>query len=182
MPTHEIKCTTGCVYLCRVVEAYEPWQAIGQAFSRYDVDQLATFLFRIYYTGTDTLKAYTREDTIEDLTGTFERLLLTIEALYFMARDKGIDVNVPPPEAGFRQEWIHEKVKPMLVVNYFCDCNEPHEARNNLWMLFEGTFGAEWSGLSKRERRKLTTQFENLTDLTTAAYAIARAHRLIAIK
>lgn len=173
MLTHLLKHTTGCLYHYRVVENYDAWKAIGHAFSKYDVARMSTDFYMMYETATDHLQTYLPECVIARLTRTYEQLFITIEALHFMARDKGIDVSEPPPEAGFYPAWAHERVTPADIIQYCCTQSEPHVTRNDLWMLFEGAFGCEWSTLSKQRRKRMMTLYERLTELATAAYMIA---------
>lgn len=172
MPTREINLHAGCIYHCRIVEGYDAWMAIGRAFKTYDVADMQGDAYHVFTKAMAHPRPTLPQATIARVTATYECMNVLIEALYFMAKDHGVAIKDPPPEANYPTNWAY-KTSPEAMVAYFCRLGQPHQAREDLFILYQEAAVSMWRYLSKAKRKRLIKLFENLTDLATAAYALA---------
>lgn len=172
MPTHEISLQSGFIYHCRIVENYDPRKAISRALTAYDVEVMQLDAYRMFAAAMKHLPSTVHAHSIARVTATYECMNIVIAALYFMAKDKGVPVKAPPPEANYHTTWPY-KSSPEHMLAYFCRLGQPHQAREDLYILYQEVAGSMWRYLSKAKRKRLTKLFEYRTDLATAAYTIA---------
>lgn len=176
MLNHEIDLKSGCVYLCRVVDGYDPWKAIGDAFSKYDILKLKVDFYNTFKAALLNLVGErVSKEWISKISFTYQYFNDIIEALYFVGVDKGV-VTIPKNAARpiFPRKWVAKYGTPQSMVSNLWNMFQPYEMRDYLWDIFQNSLIVTGPRVSKRKRKEMICLYENLTDLATAAFIIGQ--------
>lgn len=173
MQTSKVEPTIAYMPGFRISGPYDPWRMVADIFSHYQLNGLREEFWGMYKSAMMD-KGIHKKSERRSMTDFYEVLNDLTTASYFLAMQKGLNINVAKPLSPFFPVWKAFEYDPWNTLFTIFDDYQLDEIRGQLWRMYKAAIQDKANYHARPERYKLIFLFERMNDLVTAAYVLAK--------